>query len=148
MDGCRADRAAGLSGALSGAGLSAAMSTTLMSKQGKSRVQDMTLIAVQAAADSLGVSRRTMYELAAPAGPIPCYRIGRTVRFQQDDIEAYKQSRRCEPVRATGPRYSLAVVRLKASSPTGESELEKFFRKAGLKVKTREEIEIARKCRK
>ena len=38
------------------------------------------------AAKLLGVSSRKVYALAAPAGPIPCHRIGRTVRFQLSDV--------------------------------------------------------------
>lgn len=32
-------------------------------------------------ADRLGLSVRAVYALAAPAGPIACYRHGRAVRF-------------------------------------------------------------------
>jgi excisionase family DNA binding protein len=98
----------------------------------------VSLISVQAAAEYLGVSKRAMYDLAAPKGPIPCYRIGRAVRFAQGDIEAFKQSRRCEPIHAVPTAAIRApALRLKASSPTGESELMKFFRARGLIPKTR-----------
>jgi excisionase family DNA binding protein len=106
------------------------------------------MLSVQEAADLLGINKRTMYSLAAPQGPIPCYRIGRSVRFERVDIDAYKEAQRCEPARPITVRTPLPVVRLKASSPTGETELQKLFREAGLKPKTPLEIEAAKKRRK
>jgi len=45
------------------------------------------------AADILGVALRTMYDLAAPIGPIPCYRMGRRcIRFDEKDLREYLQS--------------------------------------------------------
>ena len=38
------------------------------------------------AAAILGVSPRAVYALAAPQGPIPCYRIGRTIVFDEADV--------------------------------------------------------------
>jgi excisionase family DNA binding protein len=105
------------------------------------------VLSVQEAADRLGISKRMMYDLAAPRGPVPCYRIETAVRFDEIDIEAYKQSRRCEPVKALEARLSRSPIRLKVSSPTGESELMKIFRKAGIKPKTKAEVEAARKKR-
>lgn len=46
------------------------------------------------AAGVLGVSLRQMYDLAAPAGPVACYRIGRRVSFEPADIEEFKYSSR------------------------------------------------------
>ena len=43
------------------------------------------------AAQALGVSKRHLYQLAA-AKKIACYRFGSAVRFDPQDIEAYKQS--------------------------------------------------------
>ena len=40
------------------------------------------------AADYLGISSRAVYALAAPAGPIPCARIGRRVVFEQADLRS------------------------------------------------------------
>lgn len=48
-------------------------------------------ISAQQAAVLLGVSPRKVYGLAAPGGPIPCYRIGRNVNFDETDILEYKQ---------------------------------------------------------
>ena len=43
------------------------------------------------AAQALGVSKRHLYQLAS-AKKIACYRFGSAVRFDPQDIEAYKQS--------------------------------------------------------
>jgi len=47
---------------------------------------ELSLIGVASAAATLGVSQRHVYDLAAPAGPIPCYRIGRRILFNQTDL--------------------------------------------------------------
>ena len=39
------------------------------------------------AAQVLGVSKRTIYTLAAK-GLLPCYRIGSAIRFEQADLDA------------------------------------------------------------
>lgn len=44
------------------------------------------------AAEVLGVSRRQVYALAAPGGPIPCTRIGKRIIFDMPDILEFKQS--------------------------------------------------------
>jgi len=44
------------------------------------------MLSVTEAAKRLGVSARTVYDLAAPAGPIPCHRIGRRIVFSDDDL--------------------------------------------------------------
>lgn len=66
------------------------------------------LLRVKDAAALLGVSLRTVYALAAPGGPIPCYRIGRTLSFARADLEAYLQSCRHEPVQKRAPQSSRA----------------------------------------
>lgn len=91
----------------------------------------MALITAEEAARELGISKRTMYELAAPGGPIPCCRIGRAVRFDPSDIENYTKSCRSTP---TKPPV-VGVSRLIASSPDGESGLRSYFRKAGHALK-------------
>src|SRR5690606_29593071 len=49
------------------------------------------MLSVAEAAKRLGVSPRTVYDLAAPAGPIPCHRIGRRIVFSQEDLTEYLQ---------------------------------------------------------
>jgi hypothetical protein len=96
------------------------------------------LITVKAAAAMLGVSVSMMYGLAAPSGPVPCYRISRCLRFDPDDITAFMQSSKCEPVRLQPVRQTVST-RLRPSDPNGESELVKLFRKDGLNVERAEE---------
>lgn len=84
----------------------------------------------------LGVSIRTVYDLAAPGGPIPCYRIGRTLSFARNDIEAYLQSCRHEPVPKPVLKLGRAPERLKVSDPLGESDLVKLFKSRGFTPKT------------
>lgn len=95
----------------------------------------LTLIRAKEAALALGVSPRTVYELAAPAGPIPCYRIGRTLSFARGDIEAYLQSCRHEPVPKPVVKLGRPTQRLKASDPLGESDLVKLFKSHGITPK-------------
>lgn len=89
------------------------------------------MLNVQDAAEMLGIHKRTMYDLAAPNGPIPCYRFGLTVRFELSDIQNYQQSCRYTSTR----EQIVGASRLTASSPDAESGLQSFFRKAGLAVK-------------
>lgn len=52
---------------------------------------------VAQAAQLLGVSERTVYSLAAPAGPIPCIRLPgvRRIIFDEADIRAYREASKC-----------------------------------------------------
>lgn len=46
----------------------------------------------------LGVSLGFVYSLAAPVGPLACYRYGvRCIRFAREDLEAYRLSITCNP---------------------------------------------------
>lgn len=96
------------------------------------------MLTAKEAAAQLSISARSMYDLAAPGGPVPCYRIGRAVRFAQEDLDRYLQALRCEPAGELRPRWP--IVTLQASSPTGESSLMQFFRKQGVKVRTKTEV--------
>ena len=50
-------------------------------------------------AEILAIDRRTVYDLAAPRGPIPCYRMGlRCVRFEREDVDAYIEQTRSVPL--------------------------------------------------
>lgn len=90
----------------------------------------MSLTARQVAA-VLGVSERMVYALAAPAGPLPCYRLGRAVRFDAADVEEYRTQCRSTrmPALAVGGLSSTAV------SVGSESALLRFFRQRGIKPK-------------
>ncbi len=81
----------------------------------------------------LGMSSRAVYALAAPYGPIPCYRIGRRIVFNEADVVAFKESHRVTQVkvetRIPGP---MPTIRLKASDPNPHANLEKAFLKLGI----------------
>nr|KAJ8740681.1 helix-turn-helix domain-containing protein [Delftia sp. PS-11] len=85
-------------------------------------------ISVKDAAALLGVSARKVYDLAAPSGPIPCYRIGRNINFDETDILEYKQQCR-SVVTNRAVRSSLSST---ASSTACVSALESAFRKLGV----------------
>lgn len=40
-----------------------------------------------------GLSERTIQNLTAPNGPLPCVRIGRRVLYRPSDLEAFLQAR-------------------------------------------------------
>ena len=89
------------------------------------------LLQAAKAADMLGVSTRLMYDLAAPNGPIPCFRIGGRVLFSETDLSEYLESCRFT-------KTQRAVVSSLSSTPVlkaGESALEKYCRKHGLEPK-------------
>lgn len=86
------------------------------------------------AAEVLGVSRRHMYALAAPGGPIPCTRIGKRIIFDMPDLLAFKESCRCVPA-PKPPHLSLSSRPIRVSSPGGPSELEKAFLAHGITPK-------------
>jgi len=96
------------------------------------------MLNAEQAAKILGVSSRNVYSMAAPAGPIPCYRIGKRLCFDERDLQAYKESCRCVPFKMPTPTSSMTIPKLK-SSPTGfgpgGSDLEKTFLKLGIKLK-------------
>ena len=52
------------------------------------------------AAAILDISSRGLYALAAPYGPIPCYRIGRRIVFNEADVVAFKESQKSYPGQA------------------------------------------------
>jgi len=89
------------------------------------------MLTVKQAAALLGVAPRTMYSLAAPAGPLPCYRIGRALRFEQTDVMAYRERCKCVPVqRAQAAPLRSFMIR---AASTEESDLRKTFRTLGIK---------------
>jgi excisionase family DNA binding protein len=95
------------------------------------------LVSAKEAAALLAVAPRTIYELAAPGGPIPCYRIGRALRFAIVDLESYMRTCRQEPVQKSSTR-PLAYQKLKPSDPLGEdSDLVKLFKSHGITPRTK-----------
>lgn len=89
------------------------------------------MLSVPEAARELGVSPRTVYDLAAPGGPIPCHRVGRRILFSPEDLSEYLQScRYTETKRAVASSLN-STVSLKGSG----SALEKLFQSRGVKPK-------------
>ncbi|OIQ92109.1 helix-turn-helix domain protein [mine drainage metagenome] len=95
------------------------------------------LLTAAEVAKQLAVSQRFIYDLAA-RGDLPSIRMGGAVRFDPKDLERFVKScrqRAAQPM----PGYPGApkVVNVRVSSPTGESELAAYFRKAGVRLQTR-----------
>lgn len=90
----------------------------------------MILTATQAA-ERMGISQRKVYELA-DSGDLPCYRIGRAVRFAAADITEYLASCRSRRTRsAVAGALSLTAT----CQEPGGSALESAFRALGLAPK-------------
>lgn len=88
------------------------------------------MLTAEQAALQLGVSKRTMYDLAAPKGPIPCVRYtARCMRFDEQDLEDYKKSCLYHSIKLE-VAGSLTSTRL---STDKESGLLKCFQQAGAK---------------
>lgn len=47
------------------------------------------MIPSRLAAEALGISERTLWDLTAPRGPIPCVRIGKAVRYRVAALEEF-----------------------------------------------------------
>ncbi|MBP7991210.1 MAG: helix-turn-helix domain-containing protein [Rhodocyclaceae bacterium] len=86
---------------------------------------------IKQAAQVLGVSGRMVYTLAAPAGPIPCHRIGRRIIFDPSDVQEFKTS--CRSIATK--REVVSSLNSTRSSMAKESELLKAFRALGIKPK-------------
>lgn len=82
------------------------------------------------AAEVLGVSRRQVYALAAPGGPIPCTRIGKRIIFDMPDILEFKQSCRSTETK-NRVRSSLSSVAVSTASVSG---LQSAFHALGILV--------------
>lgn len=52
------------------------------------------LLSVREAAKMLAISERTLWSITAPRGPLPCVRIGRSVRYDLRDLRAFINSRK------------------------------------------------------
>ncbi|WP_448208794.1 helix-turn-helix domain-containing protein [Bordetella avium] len=92
---------------------------------------DMAILTPADVAVRLRVSPNTARRLAAPGGPIPCYRVGRQIRFQSSDVEEYENSCRSTSIKAA---VDIALSST-ALSPAGASGLRNFFQKHGLKLR-------------
>ncbi|PUA19629.1 hypothetical protein C7W93_07225 [Glaciimonas sp. PCH181] len=88
-------------------------------------------ITVIEAAKILRISTRQVYAMAAPAGPIPCYRIGKRIIFNHLEVLEYLKSCRFTEIK----REVVTALSSTVSLRVGESALESTFRKLGLKPK-------------
>lgn len=89
------------------------------------------MLSVLEAARHLGVSPRTVYDLAAPGGPIPCHRVGRRILFSPEDLAEYLQSCRYSETKRTVASSLNSTASLKGNG----SALEKLFQSRGVKPK-------------
>jgi hypothetical protein len=91
-------------------------------------VSEIDTISAETASRILGVSVRLLYDLSAPRGPIPCFRVGRRIVFNETDVRDYLQSCRSVEIKRT----VVSCLNSTVSYPRDESELEKLFRKDGI----------------
>lgn len=47
------------------------------------------LLTIREAAARLGISERKLWDLTMPRGPLPCVRIGQSVRYVPDDLDEF-----------------------------------------------------------
>jgi hypothetical protein len=97
--------------------------TDITAQQG-GRQQADTQQAVGALAQQLGISARAVYDL-----PLPRFRFGRAVRYEQSDVDAYKAACRSTGTPATSAGASNSTATFKAAA----SGLLACFPKAGVK---------------
>lgn len=58
--------------------------------------QNIVWLSTREAADQLGITVRTLYKLI-DEGELPAYRIGRVIRLQQEEVDAYIPQARIVP---------------------------------------------------
>lgn len=86
------------------------------------------LTTAAAVAAMLGISPRTVYDLAA-SGRLPSYRIGGSIRFDPDEVQRFKESCKVTVAQPVGVSTSLlqeafakAGVKPKLTPPTSRQE--------------------------
>ena len=102
----------------------------------------MTTLKPPQAAALLGLSSRKVYDLAA-SGELACYRFGAAIRFEQSDLDAYKQKCRF-------PAITRAAAPVKLFPATQPQELplpESFFPQPTKQEKRKEKAAAAKKRR-
>jgi excisionase family DNA binding protein len=62
----------------------------------------MKLLTVKELAEILNVKEKTLYQWTE-LGQIPCIKLNRTLRFDEDDIEAWVKSKKKEPEPSYNP---------------------------------------------
>lgn len=96
------------------------------------RKNTMSMITAREAASHLGLSQRTIYDLAA-SGELACYRFGASLRFEIADLDEYKTSCRS----ASMPTKSVGAISLAAQLKAPGSALADYFQRAGVAPKRR-----------
>ena len=92
------------------------------------------MLSAAEAAVLLGVQRRTIYDLASPSGPIPCYRLGkRCIRFLEQDLLDYVHKCRIQPAASNAARIEVEIKR-KLSQPVNTPNC---FERLGLPRKSK-----------
>src|SRR5437868_4844601 len=87
------------------------------------------LLSAPEAAAYLGISKRKMYDLVEPRGPIPCYKLGkRLTRFSIQDLNVFIKSCRSD----TCETKSVSASNSKPRLTDAGSELLNSFRKLGI----------------
>ena len=88
----------------------------------------MTMLSAKVVGEQLGLSARKVYDLAR-SGALVSYRFGDAVRFDQVDVDGYKESCRVRVAPADRARAPMVAV----SRTCADSSLAAYFREAGLK---------------
>lgn len=57
-------------------------------------VVEAQYLSARDAAKFLAVCEKTLWSYSAPRGPIPCIKVGRSVRYDVDDLRAFMDSRK------------------------------------------------------
>ena len=86
------------------------------------------MLTAKQVAEQLGISARLVYDLAA-RGELPVYRIASALRFDPQDVEAYRASCRSVGTRGTSAGGSSSTVTLRGAAP----DILACFRRAGVK---------------
>ena len=93
----------------------------------------MAMLTTKDVCEQLSISRSSVDRLVA-LGELPCYRFGKTKRYQQEDVDAYLESCRIKTVQPVpkSPKQQTMPQPQKRGRPTRESTLPVYY--PGMKV--------------
>lgn len=60
--------------------------------------QGQNLLTSEKASEYLAISERKLWGLTAPRGPLPCVKLGRSIRYKLKDLDAYINAQRVTAV--------------------------------------------------